>query len=78
MCVCERERERERERRESVRVCVHTQVGTCLLRSGDVQVQPDGRCVLWKGEDWEVIEDSFGVDGIKALFAGGSFRRSAL
>ena len=54
------------------------QVGTRLLLSEDVRVVSEGRAVMWKGEEWEVIEDSFGVDGIKALFAGATFRRSSL
>ena len=48
------------------------------MLSEDVRVVSEGRAVMWKGEEWEVIEDSFGVDGIKALFAGATFRRSSL
>jgi hypothetical protein len=54
------------------------QVGTRLLLSEDVRVMPEGRAVMWKGEEWEVIEDSFGVDGMRTLFAGATFRRSSL
>ena len=54
------------------------QVGTQLLRPEEMLVDSSGRTVVWKGEEWEVIEDSFGVEGIKALFSSCSFRRSAL
>jgi len=43
-----------------------------------VQVDPSGKMVVWKGEEWDVIEDSFGVEGLKALFAGVPWRRSSL
>jgi hypothetical protein len=53
-------------------------VGSQLIQPEDIQVDSSGRKVMWKGEEWDVVEDSFGKEGMKALFSGSFPRRCAL
>mmetsp|Transcript_62558 Transcript_62558/g.148973 ORF Transcript_62558/g.148973 Transcript_62558/m.148973 type:complete len:354 (+) Transcript_62558:148-1209(+) len=44
--------------------------GKPLVAPGALSLSPDGQRVLWGGEIWEVVENSFTPSGLQALFSG--------
>uniref|UniRef100_A0A7S0E054 Uncharacterized protein n=1 Tax=Hanusia phi TaxID=3032 RepID=A0A7S0E054_9CRYP len=54
-------------------------IGKRLLSPDEVMVKYGENKVMWKGEQWHIVEDSFGPYGLLNLFAGTLVdRRSAL